>query len=101
MNSTLSDLKESAAQLNTSLSDIRTNLEQSLKDPLCSAPAVTATCNDIRMTLTQLDDNTNMDQVRGATLLQGSVVGTAGQGYAWVHLSGARWPGSLSAFPVL
>lgn len=63
VNNTLEDLKKSTAQLNSSLSDIKTNLEQSLNDPQCSVPSVTDTCNDIRMTLNYLDDNTNVDQL--------------------------------------
>lgn len=63
VNNTLRDLKRSTAQLNSSLSDIKTNLEQSLNDPQCSVAPVTATCNDIRMTLHQLDDNTNVDEL--------------------------------------
>ncbi|XP_019568587.2 prominin-1 isoform X2 [Rhinolophus sinicus] len=63
VNNTLRDLKRSTAQLNSSLSDIKTNLEQSLNDPQCSVAPVTATCNDIRMTLNQLDDNTNVDEL--------------------------------------
>lgn len=80
VNNTLRNLKRSTAQLNSSLSDIKTNLEQSLNDPLCSVPPVTATCNDIRMTLNQLDDNTNVDEVRRVTWFWGSATGPAGPG---------------------
>lgn len=64
VNNTLKELKKSSAQLNTSLSDVKRDLEQSLNDPMCSAPPVATTCNNIRTSLSQLDDNTNMDQVR-------------------------------------
>ncbi|VFV31332.1 prominin isoform cra_d [Lynx pardinus] len=62
VNNTLKELKKSSAQLNTSLSDVKRDLEQSLNDPMCSAPPVATTCNNIRTSLSQLDDNTNMDQ---------------------------------------
>ncbi|XP_045330430.1 prominin-1 isoform X4 [Leopardus geoffroyi] len=63
VNNTLKELKKSSAQLNTSLSDVKRDLEQSLNDPMCSAPPVATTCNNIRTSLSQLDDNTNMDQL--------------------------------------
>ncbi|XP_043428848.1 prominin-1 isoform X7 [Prionailurus bengalensis] len=63
VNNTLKELKKSSAQLNTSLSDVKRDLEQSLNDPMCSVPPVATTCNNIRTSLSQLDDNTNMDQL--------------------------------------
>ncbi|XP_072593840.1 prominin-1 isoform X3 [Vulpes vulpes] len=63
VNNTLKELKMSTAQLNTSLSDVKRNLEQSLNDPMCSVPPVATTCNNIRMSLGQLDDNTNLGQL--------------------------------------
>ncbi|XP_054437930.1 prominin-1 [Pteronotus mesoamericanus] len=63
VNKTLEDLKKSTARLSTSLHEVKTNLEQSLNDPMCSERAEMATCNDIRKTLNQLDDNTNLSQL--------------------------------------
>lgn len=62
-NNALKDLRKSVAQLDTSLSDVKTDLEQSLSDPLCSVPPVTTTCNEIRMALNQLDNNTNLGKI--------------------------------------
>ena len=39
------------------------NLEQSFSDYICSAQLEMTTCNDVRMTLNQLDDNTNLGQL--------------------------------------
>ncbi|XP_022361604.1 prominin-1 isoform X2 [Enhydra lutris kenyoni] len=63
VNNTLKELKRSTAQLNTSLSDVKRNVEQSLNDPMCSVPPVATTCNNIRMSLGQLEDNTNLGQL--------------------------------------
>ncbi|XP_027943656.1 prominin-1 [Eumetopias jubatus] len=63
VNNTLKELKKSTAQLNTSLSDVKRNVEQSLSDPMCSVPPVATTCNSIQMSLSQLDDNTNLGQL--------------------------------------
>uniref|UniRef100_K9IZS4 Putative conserved plasma membrane protein n=1 Tax=Desmodus rotundus TaxID=9430 RepID=K9IZS4_DESRO len=63
VNKTLGELKKSTARLSTSLHDVKTNLEQSLNDPTCSTQSEMATCNDVRMTLSQLDDNTNLGQL--------------------------------------
>uniref|UniRef100_A0A673TAC0 Prominin 1 n=1 Tax=Suricata suricatta TaxID=37032 RepID=A0A673TAC0_SURSU len=63
VNNTLKELRKSSAQLNTSLSDVKRDLERSLNDPMCSVPSATATCNNIRTSLSQLDDNTNMGQL--------------------------------------
>ncbi|XP_077924541.1 prominin-1 isoform X2 [Halichoerus grypus] len=63
VNNTLKELKKSTAQLNTSLSDVKMNVEQSLSDPMCSVPPVATTCNSIQMSLSQLDYNTNLDQL--------------------------------------
>lgn len=90
VNITLNEIKNSTAQLNTSLSAVKRNVEQSLNDPMCSVHSVSATCNDIRRSLSQLDDNVNLDQVRRVTLPWGGVPGAWGQlGRAnmWVHLS--------------
>ncbi|XP_039694075.1 prominin-1 isoform X3 [Pteropus medius] len=62
-NNALKDLKKSIAQLDTSLSDVKTDLEQALSDPLCSIPPITTTCNEISMTLNQLDNNTDMGKI--------------------------------------
>lgn len=62
-NNALKDLKKSIAQLDTSLSDVKTDLEQALSDPLCSIPPVTTTCNEISMTLNQLDNNTDLGKI--------------------------------------
>uniref|UniRef100_A0A8C4LCD7 Prominin 1 n=1 Tax=Equus asinus asinus TaxID=83772 RepID=A0A8C4LCD7_EQUAS len=71
VNSTLDQLKKSTAQLNTSLSKVKGDLEQSLNDPVCTVPPAAATCNDIRTSLSQLDYNNNLGQVRGLTLFRG------------------------------
>ncbi|XP_053528433.1 prominin-1 isoform X2 [Artibeus jamaicensis] len=63
VNKILGELKKSTARLSTSLHDVKTNLEQSLNDPMCSAQSEMATCNDVRMTLSQLDNNTNLGQL--------------------------------------
>lgn len=63
VNITLNEIKNSTAQLNTSLSAVKRNVEQSLNDPMCSVHSVSATCNDIRRSLSQLDDNVNLDQL--------------------------------------
>ncbi|XP_015450438.1 prominin-1 isoform X6 [Pteropus alecto] len=62
-NNALKDLKKSIAQLDTSLSDVKTDLEQALSDPLCSIPPITTTCNEISMTLNQLDNNTDVGKI--------------------------------------
>ncbi|XP_023389699.1 prominin-1 [Pteropus vampyrus] len=62
-NNALKDLKKSIAQLDTSLSDVKTDLEQALSDPLCSIPPMTTTCNEISMTLNQLDNNTDVGKI--------------------------------------
>ncbi|XP_028362453.1 prominin-1 isoform X2 [Phyllostomus discolor] len=63
VNKTLGELKKSTARLSTSLQDVKTNLEQSLNDPGCSVQPERATCDDVRTTLNQLDDNTNLGQL--------------------------------------
>ncbi|KAM5336981.1 prominin-1 isoform 2-T5 [Glossophaga mutica] len=63
VNKTLGELKNSTARLSTSLHDVKTNLEQSLSDPTCSAQPEMATCSDVRRSLSQLDDNTNLGQL--------------------------------------
>uniref|UniRef100_A0A9L0SUM8 Prominin 1 n=1 Tax=Equus caballus TaxID=9796 RepID=A0A9L0SUM8_HORSE len=63
VNSTLDQLKKSTAQLNTSLSKVKGDLEQSLNDPVCTVPPAAATCNDIRTSLSQLDYNNNLGQL--------------------------------------
>ncbi|EFB27877.1 hypothetical protein PANDA_004361, partial [Ailuropoda melanoleuca] len=63
LNNTLKELKESTSRLNTSLSDVRRNVEQSLGDPMCAVPPVATTCNNIRVSLGQLDDNTDLGQL--------------------------------------
>ncbi|XP_049742415.1 prominin-1 isoform X1 [Elephas maximus indicus] len=63
VNSSLEDLKSGSARLNTSLSNVKTELEDALNDPMCSEQMVTATCNDIRQSLGQLDININLDQL--------------------------------------
>lgn len=97
VNKTLGELKNSTARLSTSLQDVKGNLEQSLKDPVCSQQPERATCNDIRMTLSQLDDNTNLGQVSRVTVPQGCVfrlLGSVQRGRTWqVHSGlGLRWP---------
>uniref|UniRef100_A0A452T673 Prominin 1 n=1 Tax=Ursus maritimus TaxID=29073 RepID=A0A452T673_URSMA len=84
LNTTLKELKESTARLNTSLSDVRRNVEQSLGDPMCAVPPVATTCNNIRVSLGQLDDNTDLGQVRRRPCYRAVSLG---------HLSGAWWPG--------
>ncbi|XP_064142128.1 prominin-1 isoform X2 [Loxodonta africana] len=63
VNSSLEDLKSGSARLNTSLSNVKAELEDALNDPMCSEQMVTATCNDIRQSLGQLDININLDQL--------------------------------------
>ncbi|XP_023586019.1 prominin-1 [Trichechus manatus latirostris] len=63
VNNTLEELESGFEHLNTSLSNIRTELENSLNDSTCSEQMVTATCNDIRKSLGQLDININLDQL--------------------------------------
>uniref|UniRef100_A0A452T6N9 Prominin 1 n=1 Tax=Ursus maritimus TaxID=29073 RepID=A0A452T6N9_URSMA len=89
LNTTLKELKESTARLNTSLSDVRRNVEQSLGDPMCAVPPVATTCNNIRVSLGQLDDNTDLGQVRRRPCYRAVSLG---------HLSGAWWPGGYKSF---
>ncbi|KAM8800654.1 prominin-1 [Rhynchonycteris naso] len=63
VNTDLQELKASSARLGTSLQDITVSLEQSLSDPMCSAPPGHATCNSIRNDLNQLDENINLGQL--------------------------------------
>lgn len=90
LNNTLKELKESTSRLNTSLSDVRRNVEQSLGDPMCAVPPVATTCNNIRVSLGQLDDNTDLGQVRRRPCYRAVSLG---------HLSGARWPGVSVGLP--
>ncbi|XP_004455296.1 prominin-1 isoform X3 [Dasypus novemcinctus] len=64
VNSSLKELKNGTSQLGASLSKVKTDLETSLNnDPMCSTPPATASCDNIRRSLDQLDDNTDFDQL--------------------------------------
>lgn len=64
MNTVLTDMKQSSAQLRTSLRDVKTNMEQTLMDPQCSSPAAAPMCDSIRKSLSVLDGSANFDHVR-------------------------------------
>uniref|UniRef100_A0A4W2ERV7 Uncharacterized protein n=1 Tax=Bos indicus x Bos taurus TaxID=30522 RepID=A0A4W2ERV7_BOBOX len=63
MNTVLTDMKQSSAQLRTSLRDVKTNMEQTLMDPQCSSPAAAPTCDSIRKSLSVLDGSANFDHL--------------------------------------
>uniref|UniRef100_A0A8B9YH74 Prominin 1 n=1 Tax=Bos mutus grunniens TaxID=30521 RepID=A0A8B9YH74_BOSMU len=64
MNTVLTDMKQSSAQLHTSLRDVKTSMEQTLMDPQCSSPTAAPTCDSIRKSLSVLDGSANFDHVR-------------------------------------
>ncbi|XP_070255179.1 prominin-1 isoform X6 [Myotis yumanensis] len=64
VNKNLRELKKSSEEIYKGLRDVKRDLEQSLKDPVCSVPAQHARCNSIRMSLDQLDNNTHLGQLR-------------------------------------
>ena len=63
-NTVLTDMKQSSAQLRTSLRDVKTSMEQTLMDPQCSSPIAAPTCDSIRKSLSVLDGSANFDHVR-------------------------------------
>ena len=63
-NTVLTDMKQSSAQLRTSLRDVKTSMEQTLMDPQCSSPVAAPTCDSIRKSLSVLDGSANFDHVR-------------------------------------
>ena len=80
VNSILTDMRHLSANLSNSLSNVKRNLEQALNDPMCSVHPVMTTCSNIMNSLRLLDGSIDFDQVRKVTWLQGSVIGTAGEG---------------------
>ncbi|EPQ15094.1 Prominin-1 [Myotis brandtii] len=64
VNKNLWELKKSPEEIYKGLRDVKRDLEQSLKDPVCSEPTQRARCNSIRMSLDQLDNNTYLGQLR-------------------------------------
>nr|KAF6388464.1 prominin 1 [Myotis myotis] len=64
VNRNLWELKKSPEEIYRLLREVKRDLEQSLKDPVCSEPTQRARCNSIRMSLDQLDNNTYLGQLR-------------------------------------
>ncbi|XP_015427332.1 PREDICTED: prominin-1 isoform X3 [Myotis davidii] len=64
VNKNLWELKRSPEEIYRGLQEVKRDLEQSLKDPVCSIPAQRARCNSIKMSLDQLDNNTYLGQLR-------------------------------------
>ncbi|XP_070228828.1 prominin-1 isoform X3 [Bos mutus] len=64
MNTVLTDMKQSSAQLHTSLRDVKTSMEQTLMDPQCSSPTAAPTCDSIRKSLSVLDGSANFDHLQ-------------------------------------
>ncbi|XP_037685365.1 prominin-1 isoform X2 [Choloepus didactylus] len=63
VNSTLKDLKDGTGRLSASLGKVKTDLENALNDSTCSTPPATTSCDRIRSSLDQLDNNTNLGQL--------------------------------------
>lgn len=98
VNSVLEELRKLSDQLSATLYDIKTDLEQSLRDPTCYTPPAEAVCDSVGATLDQLDSNMNLNQVRRRPC--------RAQGGAWDSWAGrslgvpVRGPAaSLPAFP--
>nr|XP_006055022.1 prominin-1 isoform X3 [Bubalus bubalis] len=62
-NTVLTDMKQSSAQLRTSLRDVKTSMEQTLMDPQCPSPVAAPTCDSIRKSLSVLDGSANFDHL--------------------------------------
>ncbi|XP_062069376.1 prominin-1 [Lepus europaeus] len=63
MKSSLDSLDSGSEQLNRSLTDVKTSMEQSLNDPLCLVPPGMETCNSIQTSLSQLQGNSELGQL--------------------------------------
>nr|KAF6393356.1 prominin 1 [Pipistrellus kuhlii] len=55
------ELKNGMEGIYKNLHQVKSDMERSLKDPMCNLSSVSAKCNSIRMTLGQLDSNINLD----------------------------------------
>ncbi|XP_042638143.1 prominin-1 [Orycteropus afer afer] len=63
MNSALEEMKNGIVVLNANLSTIKTNLEKSLNSSTCTEKWMTASCNSILKSLSQLDSNMSFNQL--------------------------------------
>ncbi|XP_006884597.1 PREDICTED: prominin-1 [Elephantulus edwardii] len=89
VNQTLDELRNRDARLRTSLDQVRTDLNHSLEDPMCSRPPVSAYCDGIRRSLYQVDSNLGLDQLPSLSnqldsvkdILKTNVTGLVEQGY--------------------
>ena len=94
-NTVLTDMKQSSAQLRTSLRDVKTSMEQTLMDPQCSSPVVAPTCDSIRKSLSVLDGSANFDHVRrGESCSRAASLGRLGR-LQRGQPPGDRWPGGV------
>lgn len=87
MKVSLSNLKSGSSALNRSLSDVKASIEQSLNEPECLNKAAEI-CSDIRLSLRQLNSNSDLGQVSRDW---GLCAKAQGQSCMWVHLAGAQW----------
>lgn len=58
------ELKNLMEGIYQNLQQVKSDLDRSLKDPICSLSSESAKCNSIRMTLHQLDNNINLDELQ-------------------------------------
>ncbi|XP_058526271.1 prominin-1 [Ochotona princeps] len=63
MKVSLSNLKNGSSALNQSLSDVKASIEQSLNDPQCLITPTAEICNSIRLSLRQLNSNSDLGQL--------------------------------------
>lgn len=64
VNKDLWELTKLMEEIYKSLRDVKSDLERSLKDPVCNLSSESAKCNFIRMSLGQLDNNINLRQLQ-------------------------------------
>lgn len=63
MKVSLSNLKSGSSALNRSLSDVKASIEQSLNEPECLMNEAAEICSDIRLSLHQLNSNSDLGQL--------------------------------------
>uniref|UniRef100_A0A8C8YW80 Prominin 1 n=1 Tax=Prolemur simus TaxID=1328070 RepID=A0A8C8YW80_PROSS len=61
--SSLQNLRDTSAQLSSNLTNVKTSIQRSLRDPTCSVHPASETCNSIRTSLSQLDSNLDVNQL--------------------------------------
>lgn len=75
VNQNLTELRIASQELSSSLQQVRNNMEQTLNSNDCKNQP---SCESILSSLSDLDTNNNLAQVREATLFPNRVSGTAG-----------------------